>query len=235
MKSEKVIGALFILGAVGVFVPYLILTMNFDYPDILRQDPGTILTQFHNGGPTLILTWFCFALLGLPLIAAYILLGQKLESKSRIVRLATTLGIISAIVQIIGLLRWTFVVPMLANTYVTAGNDTTKETATIIFQSFHQFGGVLLGEHLGQLFTVAWTLMICVTFAKLQIMPKWIIWLGFISATIYLLAQAELLSTVIPGFPNWEMAGLIGSSLWLIWLIVIGISFFKGIVEHKEH
>ncbi len=139
----------------------------------------------------------------------------------------TTLGVISGIVQIIGLLRWTFVVPVLANTFVTAGNELAKEAAKIAFQTLHQFGGVLLGEHLGQLFTVAWTIMITAAFDKLGIMPKWIIWLGYISATIYLLAQAELLSTVIPNFPNWDLAGFIGSTLWLIWLIIIGIRFLK--------
>jgi hypothetical protein len=87
MRTEKITGILFIVGAVGVFIPYTILTIIFDYPDILRQDPGIILTRFHDGGSSLILTWFAFALLGLPLIGAYVLLGQRLENKSRVVRL----------------------------------------------------------------------------------------------------------------------------------------------------
>ena len=151
MRTEKITGILFIVGAVGVFIPYIILTIIFNYPDILRQDAGIILTRFHDGGSSMILTWFAFALLGLPLIGAYVLLGQSLENKSRVVRLATTLGVISGIVQIIGLLRWTFVVPVLANTFVTTGNELAKEAAKIAFQTLHQFGGVLLGEHLGQL------------------------------------------------------------------------------------
>lgn len=107
MKPEKITGILLILGAVGVFIPYTILTMIFDYPDILRQDAGVILTKFHEGGSSLIFVWFTFAILGLPLLAAYVLLGQILVNKVYFVRLATTLGIISGILQIIGLLRWT--------------------------------------------------------------------------------------------------------------------------------
>jgi hypothetical protein len=42
-------GALFILGAVIVNIPYALLIMNFEYPDILRQDPQLILTMFHQG------------------------------------------------------------------------------------------------------------------------------------------------------------------------------------------
>ena len=227
MRTEKLIGILLILGAVGVFIPYTILTIIFDYPDILRQDPGFILTKFHEGGASLIFVWFLFAILGLPLIIAYILTGQKLENKISFVRWATTLGVISVIVQIIGLLRWVFVVPVLANNFSTAISEASKESNKIVFQTMHQFGGVLLGEHLGQLLTVIWTVMIATAFNKLRLFPKWIIWLGYISAAIYLLAQAELFKTVIPNFPAWEMAGFIGSTLWLIWLMITGVKFLK--------
>jgi len=227
MQTEKIIGVLLILGAVGVFIPYTILTIIFDYPDILRQDPGVILTKFHKGGASLIFVWFFFAMFGLPLLVAYVSIGQKLENKFYFVRWVTTLGIISVIVQIIGLLRWTFVVPVLANDFVNATNETTREPIKIVFQTMHQFAGVLLGEHLGQLFTVAWTIMIAVAFNKLRLLPRWIIWFGYISAGIYLLAQAELFATVIPNFPVWSLAGLIGSTMWLIWLIIVGIRFLK--------
>src|SRR5436190_21964153 len=108
MRTERTIGLLLILGAIGVFIPYTILTIIFDYPDILRQDAGVILSKFHEGGSSLILTWFLFALLGLPFIPAYTLIGQKLENKFSFVKWTTTIGVISVIVQMIGLLRWTF-------------------------------------------------------------------------------------------------------------------------------
>ena len=227
MRTEKVIGLLLIAGAIGVFIPYTILTIIFEYPDILRQEMGTILTKFHAGGSKLIGTWFAFAVTGLPLIPAYILIGQKLEKKSALVRTATTIGVIGLIVQMIGLLRWTFVVPVLANNYVQATDESTRAAAVMAFKTIHQFAGVLLGEHLGQLFTVIWAITISLVLGKLKLVPKWINWLGIISSSIYLMAQAELLATVMPGFPVWDMAGFIGSTLWLIWLIIIGVRFLK--------
>src|SRR6185503_3829465 len=128
MRTERTIGLLLILGAIGVLIPYTILTITFDYPDILRQDAGIILSRFHEGGSSLIFVWFLFALLGLPFIPAYILIGQKLEGKK------------------------------------------------VEFQTIHQFGGVLLGEHLGQLFTIIWTVMMCIAFDKLRLFPKWLVW-----------------------------------------------------------
>jgi len=227
MQKERTIGSLILIGAIGVFIPYTILTIIFEYPDILRQETGTILTKFYQGGNKLILTWFAFAVTGITLIPAYIQIGKKLENRSSLVRSATTIGVIGLIVQMIGLLRWTFVVPVLSSTYVHATDEATKVAAVVAFKTIHQFGGVLLGEHMGQLFTIIWTVMISITFSKLKLMPKWVNGLGLASAFIYLLAQAELLSTVMPGIPVWEMAGFIGSTLWLVWLVIIGIRLFK--------
>jgi len=203
------------------------LTIIFEYPDILRQDTSVILHKFHDGGSELIWTWFAFAMTGIPLLPAFILLGQKLENKTASARLATTLGVIGLIVQIVGLLRWTFVVPVLAETFVNATDDSTKAATILAFKTIHQFAGVLLGEHLGQVFSIAWTVLISFTLLKQKMIPRWLGVFGFIASFIYLLAQAELFATVIPSFPVWDLAGFVGSTLWLIWLIIVGVTFLR--------
>jgi len=165
MKTQRTIGWLLVAGTISVLIPYTILTIIFEYPDILRQDAGMLLTKFHNGGSSLVLTWWAFAILGLPLLIAYILIGQKFENKLSFIKWVTTFGVISGIVQIIALLRWVFVIPVIANSYV-SGDEVTKASAKISFQLIHQFGGVLLGEHIGQLFTIIWTIMISYAFIK---------------------------------------------------------------------
>jgi len=226
LKTEKTIGILLILGGILLFIPYIILSVSFEYPDILRQDTGVILTKFHQGGNKIIWTWWAFAMVGLPLLPAFILLGQKLENKLDFVRWATYVGVISLLVQMIGLLRWTFVVPVLASNYLN-GNEMTKEAAKIAFQVVHQYGGVTLGEHIGQLFTIAWTVLICYAFDKLRLLPKWLIRFGYGASVIYLLAQTELFATVMPDFPVVDLAGFVGSTLWLVWLIIVGVKFLK--------
>lgn len=225
--NNKTIGILLLIGTIALLIPYTMLTLTFEYPAILRQDTGIVLTQFYQGGNALVGTWFAFAIAGIPLIPAYIMLGQKFENKAPLVRMATTIGVIGLIVQMIGLLRWTFVVPILADTFVHATDEATKAAAIVSFKTIHQFGGVLLGEHLGQLFTIAWTVMMTLSFAKLKLMPQWVNKLGIISAVIYLMAQAELFATVLKGFPVWDMAGFIGSTSWLVWLILVGVVFIK--------
>ena len=221
IQNGKLIGLLMMVGSILLLVTFTALTMIFNSPTILREDPGVILQTFHDGGTLLIGAWWAFAMVGLPLIEAAILLGQELESKLYYVRWATSIGIIGFIVQIIGLLRWTFVVPVLANTYIT-GDQVTKSATIVVFQTIHQYGGVLLGEHLGQIFTILWTIMMAAALSELEALPKWTSYLGYIASFIYLLAQAELFATVIPSIPYWGLAGFLGSTLWLVWLLVVG-------------
>ena len=117
---------------------------------------------------------------------------------------------------------------VIANNYLTASDPIAKEIAKNSFQTIHQFAGVLLGEHLGQLFTIIWAIMLSITFIKLKFFPTWVSWLGIISSIIYLFAQADLFATVIPGLPVLAMTGVIGSTLWLIWLVITGVMFIKS-------
>lgn len=123
----------------------------------------------------------------------------------------------------IGLLCWTFVVPVLAINFVN-GNEMTKVASKVAFQVIHQYGGVILGEHLGQLFTIIWTVMISRTFQQLKLFPKWLLGMGYVASSIYFMAQAELFATVMPTFPVWDLAGFLGSTLWLV---MVGFKFLK--------
>ena len=79
MQINKKIGSLLIMGAIAVFIPYTVLTIIFEYPDILRQDTATIVTKLNEGGISPIWTLFAFAIMGLPLLLAYSMISQSLD------------------------------------------------------------------------------------------------------------------------------------------------------------
>jgi hypothetical protein len=227
---SRLTGALFIIGAVLVNIPYTLLIMNFEYPDILRKPTGYILTRFQEGGTELIFTWLAFAWVGIPLLFGFVMLQKILERENTpYLWFGTVAGIIGGITQMIGLLRWTFVVPILAKTYTDpTASDSAKESAVIVFQAVHQYGGVVLGEHIGQVFSIFWMFVISLTIFKLNILKRWLAWFGFLASGVFLLAQTELFATVIPDFPVVPEAGLIGSLLWLIWMIVLGVLLMRS-------
>jgi len=79
---RKLTGIFFIVGAILVNIPYALLIVNFDYPDILRQPTSEILTRFHAGGDALIYTWLAFAWVGLPILLGAVMLKRVLEKEA---------------------------------------------------------------------------------------------------------------------------------------------------------
>ncbi|MEJ2558500.1 MAG: DUF4386 domain-containing protein [Anaerolineae bacterium] len=233
-QSLKVTGILLILGAILVNIPYTLLITKFDYPDILRAPTADILTKFAAGGPELIWIWLSFAWVGLLILLGILLLphalaDDELSTPGRLSgNLAWFFGVTGALAQIIGLLRWPFVVPVLAQSYTAPqATEQTREAVTVVFQALHQYGGVVLGEHIGQTFTILWMILLSFSLLRQGKFPRWISWAGFAVAGIYSLAQAELLATVMPSFPVWDTAGLVGSLSWLGWLIALGIVLIR--------
>ena len=226
---RKWTGWLFISGAVLVNIPYTLLIMNFDYPDILREPAGEVLTRFHAGGVALICTWLAFAWVGLPLLFGIILLNKAIENESPLMQTAKIAGIIGAVSQMVGLLRWVFVVPIIANGYTDPlASESTRQAALIAFQVVHQYGGVVMGEHLGQAFTILWMVLVSMAMFKSNIFKPWLGWFGLAASAVYSLAQTELLATVIPTVKVVEIAGLAGSLLWLAWMVVLGIFLIRA-------
>jgi len=229
INFRKLTGVFFIIGAVLVNIPYTLLIMNFDYPDILRAPTAQILSRFQAGGDALIYTWLAFAWVGLPLLLGVIMLKRVLEPESsHFLDTATTLGVVGSFVQVIGFLRWVFVVPVLARLFTNPMTDSvTKASISTVFVAVHQYGGVILGEHLGQFLTILWMSMISGILYKSKMFSKWVAWLGWFASAVYLLAQTELFATAIPDFPEVSWAGFYGSILWLVWMIVVGVYLVK--------
>lgn len=228
-QFRQLAGLLFIVGTVLINIPYTLLIINFDYPDILRQPTAEILTRFQAGGNALIYTWLAFAWVGLPMLFGVIMLKQILKDENApFLEIATTLGVIGFIVQVIGLLRWVFVVPVLARLYTAPGTDSATQAAvSAVFTAVHQYGGVILGEHMGQLLTILWMSMLSSIIYRSKMFSKWVAVLGWVASAVYLLAQTELLATAIPTFPVVDWAGLVGSLLWLAWMVVVGVYLMK--------
>ena len=228
-QFRQLTGLFFIVGAILVNTPVTLLMANFDYPDILRQPTSEILTKFQTGGNALIYTWLAFAWIGLPLLLGTIMLKRVMaDEDAPFLETATTLGVIGFVVQLIGLLRWVFVVPILARLFTDPTADSiTKASISSVFIAVHQYGGVVLGEHLGQFLTILWMSMISGIVYNSKMFSKWVAWLGWFSSAIYLLSQTELLASAIPDFPVIGWAGFYGSLSWLVWMIVVGTYLVK--------
>jgi hypothetical protein len=221
---RRVTGWLLVAGAVAFAVAATVLSSTFDWPDILREPPAVVLPAFVAGGTSLVWTWFAvawtYAILLVPILLLPAALGRRDDP---VLRAATFVGAASVLLSLIGFLRWVFVVPPLADTYA-AGDPTTKAAVAAAWTAQHQFGGALLGEHLGQLLVIAWSITISVLILRTGVLARWAGWAGLLASRLYLLNQGDILATAVPGFPVWDLGGFIGSSLWAIWVIALGVA-----------
>ena len=220
-------GGLFVGGAVAFAAVATVLSSTFDWPDVLRRPPDVVLPAFTAGGSSLVWTWFAvawsYALLTVPIL----LLPAAIDRRGDpVLRVATWLGAASALLSLVGFLRWVFVVPPLAESYV-SGDDGTRAAVAAAWTAQHQFGGALLGEHLGQVLAVAWTVGVSAVVLRTGVLPRWLGAAGLVAGLLYLLNQGDVLATAVPGFPVWDPAGFLGSSAWGLWVVALGVTVLR--------
>jgi hypothetical protein len=220
---RRATGGLFVVGALAFGAAATVLSATFDWPDILREPAAVVLPAFVAGGTSLVWTWFAtawtYALLLVPILLLPAVLGRRGDP---VLRVATYVGATSVVLALIGFLRWVFVVPPLADSYVTGG-ATEKAAAAAAWTAQHQFGGALLGEHLGQLLAIGWSVTVSVIILRSRVLPRWLGVAGLAVSVLYLANQGDVLATAVPGFPVWDLGGLIGSTTWGLWVAVLGV------------
>ena len=220
---RRTTGGLFVVGALTFGGAATVLSSTFDWPDILREPTDVVLPAFVAGGTSLVWTWFAtawtYAILIVPILLLPRVLGRRGDP---VLRVATYVGATSVVLALIGFLRWVFVVPPLAAAFV-GGDAPTRAAVDAAWTAQHQFGGALLGEHLGQLLAIAWSITVSVIILRSRVLPRWLGAAGLVVSALYLTNQGDILATAVPGFPVWDLGGLIGSTSWGLWVAALGV------------
>jgi hypothetical protein len=225
VNTERAAGVVLIVAPLWFNANFALLGKRFDYPNILRRPTAEILERFRAGGSSLILLWWTFMLSGLFLIVGAVLLGQVLGSGG-VIPVAVTFGVLGGLVQILGLLRWVYLVPSLARAFADPTlTEQQRDAHAAVFGALHRYVGVGIGEHLGYLFTGIWSALIGIAIVRGTAVPTWIGWLGIVIGAGLAVGSAEFLG------PNeergWKLAGAAIPVLyvaWSLWLLAIGIA-----------
>lgn len=218
--------ALLVLLPVAFNVAFAMLASTFDYPDVLRRPTHEVLALFRDGGRRLVLLWWGFALTAVALVPLAVLVTAALPDSDATLRtLATSVGVLAGAVQFLGLVRWPFLVPYLAATSVDAGPE-RREAVDVVFQSFNRYLGVAVGEHLGYLFTGAWTALVGGLVVQSPAAPAW---LGILGLLVGILLAVCSLEFVGRGGDDegWSIAATITPFVyiaWSVWLVALGVA-----------
>ena len=226
MNIDRAAGALLVGLPIAFNLFFFLLGRLFDYPGILRSPAGTILSRFQTGGLRLKLLWYGFMLTAVLLAPLAVLLGQVLaRDRLELVPVATTVGVLAAVVQFLGLARWPFLVPALARTYADpTSSPATREATAVVFDSFHRYLGVAVGECLGYLFTGAWTLLVATAMLKSSFFDDWLAWPGILVGASLLVGSLEFVGRLEE--QGWKPAATIvpiAYTAWSLWLLAGGV------------
>jgi hypothetical protein len=200
---------------------FTLLSALFEYPDILRQPTADVLAKFAAGGPALLAVWYVLTLTALLFIPLVVLLHRALapEGASVGLWLATVFGVVAGLVQTLGFIRWPFLVPHLAQVYLDPATSAAgQEAAGLVFEAFHRYAGMALGEHLGYLSTSVWTVLI-----GQALLGSRVRWMRVLSPLGMILALGIAAGLLEPA--GVEVAGAINAVsylLWAVWLVGVG-------------
>jgi hypothetical protein len=220
---RRATAAFLILVPLGFSLCFTLLSALFDYPAILRQPTADVLRKFADGGATLVAVWYALTLTAVGFVPLVVLVHRVLAADRPVptsLWLGTAFGLVAGLAQTLGFLRWPFLVPHLAQAYLAAGaTDAQRAATSMVFEAFHRYAGMGVGEHLGYLSTSVWTVLIAVVIVRSGALPRWQGLVGI------LLAAGIATGLLEPA--GWELGGVINAMsylLWAVWLIVLGVT-----------
>jgi hypothetical protein len=221
MELNTLTGLLLILVPIAFNVTFFLLQRAFEYPDILRKPTDTILRRFKEGGAPLRRLWYAFAFSAVLFTPVPVMVQQVFQPDAPwYLLVGTALGVLAGAVQFLGLIRWPFLVPSLADVYTDpASTQSTRDSVAIVFQAFHRYVGVAIGEHLGYIFTGAWTILLCITIIETDLVNPLFGWLGIVPALGLLIGVFEE-----TGFKPAGAINAISYIFWSLWLIAFGVA-----------
>ena len=225
--TETVTGA-FLIGVPILFnAGFALLARRFDYPDLLRESTPVVLGRFQSGGSSLLVIWWVFALSAVLFAPLVVLLSSQLGgADGTLVTMSVVIGVLAALVQVLGLIRWPFVIPYLARELDTAAPDSPRaEAVDVVFQALNRYLGVAVGEHLGYLLTGAWTILAGVALIQSDAVPGWLGLIGVAIGPLFVVSALEFLGRFEP--TGWKLAGEltpIAYIAWSVWLVAVGVA-----------
>lgn len=211
-----------ILAPLVLVVGFASLGVTFDYPTILREPVAEILARFQAGGPVLVAQWYSMVFASILFVPASLLFHQLIKDRP-LAPLVTGFGIVAALVNALGFIRWPFLVPVLAERYAEPGlSEAARVSLEVTFEAFHTYAGVAVGEHLGFTFLALWLVTGGVAMRG-SVLPNWLGWLWVVTGVGTFLGVLKPL--------GWEAAGLINagaSFLGMLAVLLAGVMVLFG-------
>lgn len=203
---------------------FTLLGVTFDYPAVLDEGAGEILTRYATAGTPTRALWYVMLVASLAFAPLAILVGRSVAARlprpTVLTEVAVTVGVLAGVVQAVGFARWTFAMPYLAATYVDpASSPATRDAVVVAFDVLHRFVGGALGEHLGFALTAVWTVLVAVLLARVADVPRALPAVGLLAGASIVTGVFEVTGATWPSLP--VSVGYLVFAAWLVWIGIV--------------
>ncbi len=208
-----------------LFIPLIILGTSINWPASLDEPASVnlpLILENYGSMMTGYGIYLIYSLLFWPVayLTGRVVVGNDLNNI--LFRIASGFAALSALARSLGIVRWLFTMPVLAQFYVAPeATAVTKENISMMYEMLNSYAGGV-GELLGvSLFAVLWLALICILLISNTEWPSWLGYFGFITSAFLLLNLLEVIGV--------ELGPMITISVVLLhaWMLSTAIVFFR--------
>lgn len=216
---------LLVLEPILMYAAFFVLNSSINWPASLDEPAGVnlpLVTEERGAVTVGYGAYLAYSLLILPL-SVMLYFALKGREASPLLAVAAAVGVVSALSRALGIGRWLFLMPSLAEIYGDpASSPATREAVEVAYTAFNEYAGGV-GELLGVALTGSfWVGLISVALLRSGRFPRWLGLLG-------LLAAALLAPGLLPvvGLDVGSLFAVIGGNVLLIWMLALAVVLFR--------
>jgi hypothetical protein len=184
----KFLGWSIIAMSVASALGFVVLSIAFDFPAILREPGERVLEKYIENTSTIRPTYWMLAMTGLALVCIAAELGRVLSPYSPgPARLVGVSGAATGVFWALGYMRWPITVPYLADLYKTGD----KTRAAELYGLINRYAGMTVGEHLGFIMMGVFAIALATALRDASIGPKWFFPVGIFAGILIAVTAAE--------------------------------------------
>lgn len=227
MKTNelKITGGLVIAHVIMMLVAGLILIFTFEFPDILRAPMETTLGLFTENKAFTVPAYYLFSLTGISFMTIVLLLYKTLNFQDSTAGfLAVFFGVLFGLTSSLGFMRWPFLMQYLGE-MVQHAKPEQLGTLEVIYNAFHIYAGVSIGENFAFWFEFLWMFLFSTSLhSKPQVFPNYLARTGQVLGIGMLIYSLEQFGGV---FSLLGPLNMIVHTAQLAWLIAIAFALFN--------
>ncbi len=208
-----------------IFVPLTVLGSAINWPKSLSDPASKILPVLLQNASAVRFGYLVYLVYSILFGVIALLVARALndeKSDSIWLSIAGGFGIASMITRCLGIIRWLVAMPALAKLYTDSTISTaTRESIAVVYLALNDYAGSV-GEILGvSLFAGLWLAIVSLRILQTKLLPKWLGFLGLVSATLLAVQLAKLFGVDLGAFISMSV------SVLQLWFLVMGIVLLR--------